>query len=342
MLSQMLGPVTLFIKNLCLLLAEIGPYFLIGLFVAGLVRVYLPQEKLRRHLGGRGWAAVFKAAALGLPLPLCSCGVLPVAISLYRHGASLPATLAFLVATPQTGADAILITLGLFGPLFTLAYALAALLAGVFSGLMARLLFAPQAAVSSACECLTCLGEVGRGLRQIVWYAYGDLLRELSRPLTVGLLLGALLVSLFPPGFLGELVPRGPLQYLVLLTAGVPLYMCSTGSVPLAYGLYLQGFSPGSLLVFLMTGPATNVTSLTVIRKVFGGRLFWVYLLSLILFALAAGVLLDLVSLKLPFKAPSPATEGVHPLKVVGGVILAFLLCYHLLRPFFGDECREC
>ncbi len=341
MLSQILGPLTHFIKSLCLLLADIGPYFLIGLFVAGLVRVYLPQEKLRVHLGGRGWQAILKAAALGLPLPLCSCGVLPVAISLYRHGASLPATLAFLVATPQTGADAILVTLGLFGPLFTLAYALAALLAGVFSGFVARL-FLKETPVSAACECVSCLGQVGRGLRQIVWYAYGDLLKELSRPLAVGLLLGALLVTIFPPGFLGELVPRGPFQYFVLLSAGVPLYMCSTGSVPLAYALYLQGFSPGSLLVFLMTGPATNVTSLTIVRKVLGGRLFWVYLLSLILFALLAGVLLDLASLKLPFRAPSPQAEEVHPLKVVGGVILAFLLCYHLLRPFFGDECREC
>jgi len=335
----MLGSVTLFIKNLCLLLADIGPYFLIGLFVAGVVRVYLPQESLRQHLGGRGLAAIFKAALLGLPLPLCSCGVLPVAISLYRHGAGLPATLAFLVATPQTGADAILITLGLFGPVFTLAYALSALLAGVFAGLMARVFLHHAPSLSASCQCAVQEKEPGRGLREIVWYAYGDLLRELSRPLALGLVLGALLVTLFPPGFLGQIVPRGPWQYLILLAASIPLYMCSTGSLPLAYGLYLQGFSPGSLLVFLMTGPATNVTSMTIIKKVLGNRL---YLLCLVVFALVAGVLLDLASVKLPFGPPPPRAEDVHPFKVVGGVILAFLLLYHLLRPFFGGDCQEC
>ncbi len=142
--------VALFGRNLGLILADIAPYFLFGLLVAGVLKVYLPPESLTKHLGGRGLTSIFKAAALGVPLPLCSCGVLPVAVSLYRHGASLPATLAFLVSTPQTGIDAILVTWGLFGGAFTVAYTLAALLAGLFTGLLAKF-FHPQAPKPAGC-----------------------------------------------------------------------------------------------------------------------------------------------------------------------------------------------
>lgn len=151
MLAQIWIYVALWGRNLFLIFADIAPYFLFGLLVAGILKVYLPPESLTKHLGGEGMLSVFKAAALGIPLPLCSCGVLPVAISLYRHGASLPATLAFLVSTPQTGIDAIFITWGLFGGAFALAYTLAALLAGLFAGFWARLLSSPKSERKPPC-----------------------------------------------------------------------------------------------------------------------------------------------------------------------------------------------
>ncbi|NPA48993.1 MAG: permease [Thermodesulfobacteria bacterium] len=330
----------LFGKNLFALLSDIAPYFLFGLLVAGFLKTFLPQEKLARHLGESRLGAIFKAALLGIPLPLCSCGVLPVAVSLHRHGAGIPAVLAFLVATPQTSADALFVTYGLFGGAFTLAYGLAALAAGLLAGILGYLLLPhlPNMAPNQATG--VCCAERSSPWKGVFEYAFFELPKELARPLVLGLLLAALLTTLLPPGFLGEKVPPGFKQYLVMLLAGVPVYMCSTGSLPLAYSFYLQGFSPGSLLVFLMSGPATNVTSLVVVKKIFGPRAFLIYAGSLIGGALLAGSLLDLMiaRLRIPLLAPALPEETLPLYKVVAALVLGGLLLYHLLTPLFKTE----
>lgn len=332
----MLGLLVSFFKNLFLLLADIAPYFLLGLLVAGLLKVFLPQEKLSRHLGRGKFSAVLKAALLGIPLPLCSCGVLPVAVSLRRHGAGLPAVVAFLVATPQTSVDAIFITFGLFGGVFALVYPLAALVAGLMAGTLAYLL-GSRGNIPEAPPLLTPEAP-GNPLLKALRFSFLELLAELAKPMTLGLLLAALLATVFPPGFLGAKVSPGAKQYLLMLLFGVPIYTCSTGSLPLAYSFYLQGFSPGSLLVFLMSGPATNVTSLVVVKKIFGRRAFLIYAGSLILTALAAGVGLDLLveRLSFPVRPPVLPEEGLSPLKELSGLLLAALLLYHLTKPYLN------
>ncbi len=327
----------LYLKNLFLLLADIAPYFLVGLLVAGFLKVFLPQEKLSKHLGRERLTSIFKAALIGVPLPLCSCGVLPVAVSLYRHGAGLPAIVAFLVATPQTSIDAIVITFGLFGGTFALAYPLAALIAGTLAGLLTYF-FTPKEITPllnkspSPAEDVSVKNPFIKAFK----FAFLELPEELTRPLLLGLILAALLATLLPPGFLGAKIPSGMRQYLFMLLAGIPIYTCSTGSLPLAYSFYLQGFSPGSLLIFLMSGPATNVTSLLVVRKLFGWRAFLIYASSLITMALVAGTSLDLVlqKLSLPLKPPVLPEEGLSLTKEASALILVGLLFYHLLRPY--------
>ncbi len=330
-----------FIRNFIFLLSDIAPYFLLGLLIAGLLKVFLPQERLALHLGEKRFFSILKAALIGIPLPLCSCGVLPVAVSLRRHGAGIPAVLSFLVATPQTSIDALFITYGLFGGAFALAYALAALMAGVLAGVLGY--FFPSVPPESSEKGLTCCKTTetqkspwGEALK----YAFLDLSRELAKPFSLGLFLAALLVTIFPPGFLGTRVPQGFAQYLIMLLAGIPVYMCSTGSLPLAYSFYLQGFSPGSLLVFLMSGPATNVTSLVVIKKIFGPRAFFLYAGSLILGALSAGILLDYLiqNLNLALVAPEIKEESLAPFQIGAAIFLGGLLLYHLFWPFLKKE----
>ncbi len=326
-----------FFKNLFLLLADIAPYFLLGLLVAGFLKVFLPQERLSRHLGRGSFLAVFKAALLGIPLPLCSCGVLPVAVSLRRHGAGLPAVVAFLVATPQTSVDAIFITFGLFGGAFALAYPLAALVAGLMAGTLAYFLV-PRREDFEGPSLLASQDSGKNPLFRALHFSFFELLAELAKPLTLGLLLAALLATAFPPGFLGAKIAPGAKQYLLMLLFGVPIYTCSTGSLPLAYSFYLQGFSPGSLLVFLMSGPATNVTSLVVVKKIFGRRAFLIYAGSLILTALAAGAGLDLLveRLSLPLRPPALPEEGLSTFKELSALLLAALLLYHLTKPYLN------
>ena len=330
--------VATFAVNFFHILASIAPYFLVGLLIAGLIKTLIPQEKLATHLGASKVSAIFKAAALGVPLPLCSCSVLPVALSLARHGAGLPATVAFLVATPQTSIDALFITFGLFGLPFAVSYALAALTAGIAAGFISFLVLRDKK-ISLAPEDLSpcCAQNRSSPLREALHYSFGDLMAELARPLAIGLILAALLVTILPPGYLGQKVSPGFWQYLVMLLTGVPLYMCSTGSLPLAYSFYLQGFSPGSLLVFLMSGPATNVASLVIIRKIFGTKTFAVYALSLIGFSIIAGIILDFLWQEGSFVFKPPVDRGAHlsVLNVLAAAVLGTLIIMHLLKSYF-------
>ncbi|OAG27272.1 permease [Thermodesulfatator autotrophicus] len=330
--------IILYLKNLFYITADIAPYFLFGLLVAGIIKHFFPKDKLAKHLGAENFRAIFKAAALGVPLPLCSCSVIPVAISLAKHGAGLPAVVAFLVATPQTSIDALFITFGLFGVPFALFYALAALWAGIIAGIISYLILRkekiPLADEAKAC----CAEKPTKTPISVLRFAFIELMRDLNKPLCLGLLLAALLITLLPPGFLGQKIAPGPTQYFLMLLAGIPLYMCSTGSLPLAYSFYLQGFSPGSLLIFLMSGPATNTTSLVIIRKLFGGKTFLVYALSLIGFSLVAGIILDFSFSKLYFNPPVVETEKLSFTKLIAACFLMGLIAFHFTSDLFQKD----
>ncbi len=287
-------------------LAEMAPYLLLGFLVAGFLSVLLPPAAVERHLGGRGFLSILKASAFGVPLPLCSCSVIPVAASLRNHGASRGAVTAFLVSTPQTGVDSILATYALLGPIFAVFRPLAALVSGLLGGGAVSLLEGPAEEGSlsgeasaepagQACHGGCCDGEakernfVVRALR----YGFVTLPREIGGPLLVGLFAAALITALLPKDFFSGLVPPGPLQILLLMAAGVPVYICATGSIPVAAGLILAGVSPGAAFALLMTGPATNAATVGTIWKIMGKRTCLVYLGSMLASAFFGGLLLD-------------------------------------------------
>ncbi len=317
------------------LILESAPYLLFGLLVAGLLRVFLPEGFLARHLGGHTLSGALKAALLGLPLPLCSCGVLPAAVGLYRQGAGLPATFAFLVATPQTSVDAILLAYGLLGGLFALAYPLSALLAALLVALAITFGLKQQATEASSplLSCACCAEEsphrhtFSEKLTASLRHTVEELFAEIARPLLLGFLLAALVSLILPPDLAHTLSAHG-LTYPAMLFLGLPLYLCATASIPLGYALLLKGFSPGSVLVFLMAGPATNVTTLTVLSRVFGKKATAVYLLTLSLSALFCGWLFDHLAGEL---APKGSTE-THEHSGLSSILAAILLGLLFLR----------
>ena len=279
-------------------LSDMSPYLLLGFLVAGALSVLISAATVERHLGGRGLAPVIKASALGVPLPLCSCGVIPVASSLRRHGASRGATTAFLISTPQTGVDSIFVTYSLLGGVFAIFRPIAALIGGVLGG-AAVSLGARDAKVPAGEACRdACCVENGRSrvLRALV-YGFWTLPRDIGRALVVGLVLAALISALVPKDFfagtLGGVLGGGIAGMLLMMALGVPVYVCATASVPLAWALIEKGVSPGTALVFLMTGPATNAATIVTIGKVMGRRTAVIYLLSVAATALAAGLTLD-------------------------------------------------
>jgi len=279
-------------------LAEMAPYLLFGFFMAGALSVLVSPGQVERHLGGRSiWQSV-KAAAFGVPLPLCSCGVIPVSASLRRHGASKGATTSFLISTPQTGVDSIMVTFGLLGGVFAIFRPLAAFISGIIGGSVVSLFEKGEKASAGHaenCQEACCAAERHGRARRMLEYGFVTLPRDIGKALLVGLLLAGLITaatSKYQFSF-ASIVPPGLAQMLVLMAAGIPIYVCATASVPLAYALIGAGVSPGAAFAFLVTGPATNAATIAMVWKVLGKRVAVIYVVVMAASALAGGLLLD-------------------------------------------------
>jgi len=279
-------------------LREMSPFLLFGFLVAGLLSVLVKPETVERHLGGRGFWQVFKAAIFGVPLPLCSCGVIPVAASLRRHGASAAATTSFLISTPQTGVDSIMVTLSLLGPVFAVFRPVVAFLSGILGGVLVNIFGYDKGAPAEerpACTAECCSGAEnhGGGLLRAVRYGFLTLPRDIHKALIVGILIAGAISAAVPDDFFAGVLGGGILSMLVMMAVGIPVYVCATASVPIAAALMMKGISPGAALVFLMTGPATNAATITTVWKIMGRRIAGIYLASVAASALAAGLILD-------------------------------------------------
>lgn len=339
-----------FLHNLLELSLEAAPWLVLGFAFGGLMKALIPTAFLQRHLSGNGIASIGKAALLGAPLPLCSCGVIPAALGLRKAGASKPATASFLVSTPETGIDSISITYALMGPLMAVVRPVSALISAVTAGILVALFgekeqaAATQADVqtkpqtaspgsntatatavaqtaasccstepaeTSCCDTKPTMATAGGGccdsepkskatttesLPQQAWsgirYAFTNLLDDIAFWLAIGMVFAALTQTLLPADFLSQW-GQGVGAMLVMMLVGIPMYICATASTPLAAGLMMAGMSPGVALVFLLTGPATNISTLGIISRELGQRSMWLYLLAVSVTAIISGLLLD-------------------------------------------------
>jgi uncharacterized membrane protein YraQ (UPF0718 family)/copper chaperone CopZ len=276
--------------------ADMAAWLLLGFLVAGFLSVFIDPAWLERHLGGRGLGPVFRASLFGVPLPLCSCGVIPVAASLRSHGASKPATTAFLLSTPQTGVDSIAITYTMLGPLFALFRPLMALVTGILGGgLVQAFGEGKEHSLQPALPRSEMPRGVGARLARALDYGLVTLPGDIGKALLLGVLIAGLLAALIPEGFLEPYLGRGALSVALMMVVGIPLYVCATASVPLAAGFIALGATPGAALAFLIAGPATNAATITTIGRVLGRRTTAIYLLTVGLSAWGGGMLLDLL-----------------------------------------------
>ena len=284
-----------FAKDFWGTLAEMSPYLLFGFFVAGVLSVFISAEFIERHLGGGGIWPLLKASAFGVPLPLCSCGVIPVTMSLRKHGASKGACIAFLLSTPQTGADSILVTLSLLGPVYAIFRPLAALITGLIGGGLVHIVD-PQLGEQSSPECddACCAGKKRKPrIVRVLRHGFITLPGDIGKAMLVGLVIAAIISAVVPEDFFAPLLGGGILAMVVMMALGIPVYVCATASVPVAVALLAKGVSPGAVMVFLMTGPATNAAALATIWANLGRRTAITYIATVAACSIAAGLLLD-------------------------------------------------
>lgn len=274
-----------------------APYLLLGFFVAGVLNAFVPVSFIENHLGKRGLWQIVKASLLGIPIPLCSCSVIPVTASLRRHGATQGATISFLTSTPQTGVDSIAATWGLLGPVFALFRLVIAFITGVLCGTAVES-FMPSAAYTPPdCtdeHCPACNPKNGvHQWKQIFSYGFGTLPGDIGKALLIGILISGLLGALVPADFFTRWLSSEWLSMLAVMGLGIPLYVCSTGSIPIALAMIGMGLSPGAALVFLITGPATNAATIATVLQTMGKKAVGIYLFTLAGCSLAAGWLLN-------------------------------------------------
>ena len=278
-------------------LGEMSPYLLFGFFVAGILSILVSQKTVEKHLGGSGFKPILKSALFGIPLPLCSCGVIPVAASLRNSGANRSSTTAFLLSTPQTGVDSIMVTLSLLGPVFAIFRPLAALATGLLGGISVELLDKDkhQHLHSDRNNYDSANKSIVQRLKQMLQYGFITLPQDIAKPLIVGLVIAAAISVIIPANWLSGVLGGGIIAMIVMTIFGVPIYVCATASVPIAAVFIAKGVSPGAALVFLMTGPATNAAAITTLWKILGKKTAIIYLTTVVVSAISAGLLLDYI-----------------------------------------------
>lgn len=280
------------------LINEMSPYLLLGFLLAGLMHAFVPGTVYSRYLSKANLKSVLLATLFGIPLPLCSCGVIPTAMSLRKEGASKGATASFLIATPQTGVDSIVATFALMGLPFAIIRPIVALITAVCGGIVVNAVEGKDAegevredrVEDKHCECnKSLLQKLGEALR----YAYLDMMQDIGKWLVIGLVVAGLITTLVPGSFFEVFKDNSLLSMLLVLCFAVPMYLCATGSIPIAVALMLKGLTPGAALVMLMAGPACNMASVLVINKVMGRRTLIAYLASIVTGAIGFGLVID-------------------------------------------------
>ncbi len=330
-----------FVKNLLvdfwMTLSEMSPYLLFGFFVAGVLSILVSRVWVERHLGGRGLWPLVKASIFGVPLPLCSCGVIPVSMSLRKHGASRGSTISFLLSTPQTGVDSIFVTFSLLGPLFAIFRPVAAFITGIIGGGIVSLFDRTKAKDEQVvCTDDCCSQDKRTRLIGGFKFAFVTLPRDIGPAMLVGLVIAAFISALVPDDFFADRFVVHPfLAMLIMMVLGIPIYVCATASVPIAAVLIMKGLNPGAALVFLMTGPATNAASFTTIWKVLGKTTAIIYLLTVAGCALAAGLTIDYLAQWFGSEVVTkPHWMLPQPVKTVAAIVLlAVLLAAIFFRP---------
>lgn len=309
-----------FVWQLVTLFSEMAPFLLLGFLLAGILHVWVPNHLYVPKISKPNFKSVLWSALFGVPLPICSCGVIPTSIALRKEGASKGASVSFLISTPATGVDSILATYSLLGGPFAILRPVAAFVTAMLGGLFTNVVTKnePETGVAVVgethephhehehCDCdgdhCSCSQEghdehskksFVQKVRETLEYGFVNMIGDVSKWLIIGLLLGALIAAFVPDDFFLFLHEYPLLCMVVVLVLAMPMYTCATGSIPLALALVEKGITPGAALVLLMAGPATSIASMLVVGKAFGKRTLAAYLTSIALGALFFGFVID-------------------------------------------------
>lgn len=337
--------ISTFINNLWAFLNDFSVYLLFGLLFAGVIKQFIPENFIKKQLGDKSASTILKSAIFGIPLPLCSCSVLPFASALKKDGASKSSVQTFLIATPITGVDSILATWGTLGGVFTIYRVLSSFVISIIAGFLTLFLKDEKRQTSFQSgfrftaqkpdDFTLLIKKTPIKLpfyKRVYAYAFETLLKDIVKPLLMGMVVAALISTLFLdslPSFIGD---SKFLSYLLMLGISIPLYVCATASIPLGISFILAGFSPGAAFIFLTAGPASNMVTILVVKKLLGLKALGIYITSIVLGSLFFAFIMDFYFQNeiIDFTKQISTTEHIGELKILSTIIL-LALCFRIL-----------
>ena len=334
----------LYLTNFLELLNAMAIYILVGVLFVGVLKQIIPDDFVSKHLGKGNFSSVLKASLLGIPMPLCSCSVIPFANSLKKEGASKGAVQSFLISTPITGADSIMATYGFFGWVFTLYRVVSSFIIAIIAGILQNIVdnkFAKeQVEEKSSCGCSCSCSSLKEeeikksfNILEVFDYAFNTIFKDFAKPLLFGLLLGAAFTTFLPKEYASTLFENQFLSYGLILLIAIPLYVCATASLPIAASLMLSGLSGGAAFIFLSAGPATNSVTMSVIYKSLGKSALVIYLGTIAVMSLFFAYIFDNYFPPLDIVSFMNHKEEISILNTLSSFIMIGLMLYYFVQP---------
>lgn len=348
-------------------------YMLFGFFIAGVLHVFIRADRIGTFLGQGKFRPIFLSALIGVPIPLCSCGVVPAAAGLRKQGASKGATVSFLISTPESGIDSISVTYALLDPIMTIMRPVSAFFTAMVAGIMENT-FGKKESVPSTiptgsdcaqggCNTTTVLENISEGisprnffktvpakLSSGLSYAFVELLGDVGKWFIIGILIAGVITFIIPDVLLASIAENHFAAMVLAMVAGIPMYVCATASTPIAAALILKGLNPGAALVFLLLGPATNIATMSMVYGLLGKRSLFIYLGSMIGGAMLMGFAVDALYNMLHIAPAAIAGKAAEilpaSLEITASIVLGLLLLYSIAKPLLArknkSSCTHC
>ena len=327
-----------FINNFYTLTLDMAIYIVFGILFAGVLKQIIPKNFVSKHLGDDNYSSVIKASLFGIPLPLCSCSVIPFATSLKKEGASSGSVLSFLISTPITGADSILATYGFFGWIFTIYRVVTSLIIAIIAGILQNLfgkedIIQKEQCASCCCDTLCSDEEKNKfSIKAVFTYAIFDIFKDFAKPLFWGLIAGAIITTFMPTNMMEYLSSNIFITYLIILLFSMPLYICATASLPIAASLIAAGLSGGAAFILLSAGPATNSVTMGVVLKTLGKKALIIYLGTIGILSLIFAFIFDLYFPNVLTGMIMNENEKFGIFSHIFAIIMLIMMAYFLLE----------
>ena len=340
-------------ENIIVLSNAMSFYILLGLLIAGILKQLIPDNFISSHLGQNKISSVIKATIFGIPMPVCSCSVIPLAKSLQKEGASKGSVQSFLIATPITGADSIMATYSFFGWIFTIYRVITAIIIAIITGILQNFVDKKDKKkiikfsinkqhihnnqinikdnYSSSC-CSSAKTNSKFSIKESFNYAFNVLFKDIYIGLLAGVIIGGIFTTLLPKELLQTLFEYQFLTYIAVLVISLPLYVCATASLPIAAAFLLSGMSSGAVFVFLSAGPATNSITIGVVASMFGKKSLFIYLGVVSILSIVFGYIFDSFFSNLEVFDISSHTQEFNLLDTTSTILMYILMLYTFFK----------